>query len=109
MKDRYDEFVTKANELRGLAYIASRRKSLAADILEQLTLYSRHGKAWFYQQDKPTYHLFLPSWCKLCLAYMAIKIGGLGVRFFRKQISGMAYRTLTQGRDLTYSESKKLQ
>ncbi|KAI8582580.1 hypothetical protein K450DRAFT_196939 [Umbelopsis ramanniana AG] len=109
MKDRYSEFVTKANELRGLAYIASRRKSLAADILEQLALYSRHGKAWFYQQDEPTYYLFIPSWYKLCLAYIAIKVGSLGVRTFRKQISEMAYRTWTQGRDLTYGESKKLQ
>ncbi|KAI9285617.1 hypothetical protein BC943DRAFT_352309 [Umbelopsis sp. AD052] len=109
MKDRYSEFVTRANELRGLAHIASRRKALAADIIEQLALYSRHGKAWFYQQDEPTYHLFMPSWYKLCLAYIAFKLGGLGVQTFRQHLSKMAYQTLTQGRDFTYSQSKKLQ
>jgi UDP-glucoronosyl and UDP-glucosyl transferase len=109
LKDQYSEFVTKANELRGLAHIASRRKSLAADLIEQLALYSRQGKAWFYQQDEPTHTLFTPSWRKLCLIYIAIKVGSLGVRVFRNQMGEMAYRKLTQGRDLVYTQSKKLQ
>lgn len=109
LKDRNSEFVAKANELRGYAYIASRRKALAADILEQLALYSRHGKAWYYRQEEPTHNLLNPSWFKLCIAYIAIfKLGRVGVRLLRKQLSKMAYQTLTQHRGLTYTKSKKL-
>jgi hypothetical protein len=109
LKDRNSEFVAKANELRGYAYIASRRKAVAADILEQLALYSRHGKAWYYRQDEPTYNLLTPSWFKLCIAYIAIfKLGSVGVRLFRKQLNKMAFQTLTQDRGVTYTKPKKL-
>lgn len=108
LKDRQQEFITKANELRTFAHIAKRRKELAADILEQQVLCSREGKAWYYEQEDDYWHLFMPSWRKIVISLISLKVAPYFFGALRKYMSKMVYQRITQGPKVVYSKSKKL-
>lgn len=108
MKDRREEFVTKSNELRTLAHIASKKKDLAADILEQQLLCSRNGKPWYYIDQEQYWRIFAPSWRKLALALIAMRVSPLLLRSFRRYISQKMYARQTLSSHTVYTKSKKL-
>lgn len=56
--DRREEFVSNMKQMQTIALISSKRKELAADILETQALASRNGKPWYLHMEHSPGTLF---------------------------------------------------
>jgi hypothetical protein len=84
--DRREEFATNMQQLRTIALIGSKRKELAADILETQVLASRNGKPWYFTMEQMPGTLFGFNVFSIIGTLVSYKLFCIGMKALARKI-----------------------